>query len=124
MGQPPRSGIAGDAAMTVGTIPAAASKPRQQSKMRFARRVALAYGAAGALWVCFFDVLQPLLVTDASYLTFWAFAEGWVYVTATTWLLYRLIKHHLHSLNTFTDLLQAKERYLAKVLETLRSASG
>lgn len=105
--------------MTVGTIPAAASKPRQQSKMRFARRVALAYGAAGALWVCFFDVLLPLLVTDASYLTFWAFAEGWVYVTATTWLLYRLIKHHLRSLNTFTDLLQAKERYLAKVLETL-----
>ncbi len=85
----------------------------------FALRIALSYAAVGSIWVLVFDILLPLFYNDSTIVAFSGIAEGWIYVTTTSWLLYNLIKNHLASLKSFTELVQSKEHYLAKVLETL-----
>jgi anti-sigma regulatory factor (Ser/Thr protein kinase) len=58
-------------------------------------RIALIYAVIGALWILFSDSLMEFIFKDPETIRNVSIAKGWVYVLATAWLLYGLVKWDL-----------------------------
>jgi len=95
---------------------------------RFARQVAAVYALAGVLWIGLSDRLLESWIDDPAALTRWQTLKGWLYILATTLLLYAILRHRLRPLaQTQADLRQRAsdlEERVAQRTAELREASA
>jgi signal transduction histidine kinase len=70
-------------------------------------RIVLVYAVVGALWIAFSDTVLGILVPDPSLRDHLQTVKGWVYVLATSILLYLLIRRGQRKLVTFGNEIRA-----------------
>ena len=67
-------------------------KPVSRPRRALALRVAIAYAAAGALWIAYSDWILAGLIADPAQLTEFQSYKGWLFIALTAFLLYLLLR--------------------------------
>ncbi|MCW5775180.1 MAG: PAS domain-containing protein [Phycisphaeraceae bacterium] len=68
---------------------------REASVSERALVVAVVYGIVGAVWIFFSDEIAATLATDTARLTFFQTSKGWIFVAASSALIYILVRHFM-----------------------------
>jgi len=88
-------------------------------KINIPLKVTLIYAVVGILWILLSDRLLFSLVKDPHLASTIAIAKGWVYVAATAWMLFFLIRGNFRAIEESKEALRTSEERLAKVVETM-----
>lgn len=77
------------------------------------------YALSGILWIYCSDRVLPLFVATPTAITTWSIIKGWLYVAATTLLLYWLIRRHTRKLLAVQETLREEQKQMKKAQAAL-----
>lgn len=77
------------------------------------------YALSGILWIYCSDRVLPLFVATPAAITTWSIIKGWLYVAATTLLLYWLIRRHTRKLLAIQEKLHEEQEQMKKTQAAL-----
>lgn len=84
-------------------------------------KIVTIYAVIGGLWILFSDRLLAALVKNPSLVTQISILKGWVYVAATAWMLYGLIKRNVSAIQRSQEITRQSEERLAGIIQTTPS---
>ena len=87
--------------------------------MKSAPRIALIYGIFGVFWIAVSDLTLEVLVQDPHYMTLLQTLKGWVFVVASSILLYFLVGREVRIRRGAEDVLKRGRELLRTYHETL-----
>lgn len=82
-------------------------------------RIVLIYAVFASLWILFSDRTVALLLRDPAAITLVSMLKGWLFVAVTAFILYRLIKRHVETLEQATNAIKQSESTLQATLNAL-----
>ncbi|MBI5441245.1 MAG: PAS domain-containing protein [Deltaproteobacteria bacterium] len=92
--------------------------PHGLSKLRSALRVAAAYAAFGVFWVAASDRLLEALVTEPHRMTSLQTVKGWIFVAASTLLLFLAVRSELRKREKVEEALNRSEMFHSALAES------
>ncbi len=97
------------------------SKNGLRESVRLPLRIAAVYCAVGALWILLSDKILEILVHDAAAFTRAAIIKGWVYVAATAWMLYALMRRGVSRIERSEAEARLSEAHYRELVESANS---